>query len=297
MYRAGRLESPVAPTLDNQLLDASLYANTGFPGQLPGRWGIMVKRQFVRGAQCSIRGAVVLALLALPSISFAQQSGKGFLFRKPVGSFSMRAGYEASAANGDGFDVLRSQTTLGSRSFDAFNLGFDLNYFASRYFDVTMTLDVSSRSNTSEYRDWEENGKPIVHESELDRVALGAGFRYNLLSRGRQISSLAYIPARTVPYIGATAGVMWYDFTQNGDFVEVVNDSTGNIFSDELRSSHYGAMGQVFGGIERRLNAHWSLVGEGRFTQSNSKFTKDYMDLGDLKLSGLALTLGASVRF
>jgi hypothetical protein len=256
----------------------------------------MVKRQFVRGAQCSIRGAVVLALLALPSVSFAQ-SGKGFLFRKPVGSFAMRAGYEASAANGDGFDLFRSETTLGSRSFDSFNLGFDLNYFASRYVDVTMTLDVSSRSTTSEYRDWEENGKPIVHESELDRVALGAGIRYNLLSRGRQISSLAYVPAKVVPYIGATAGVMWYEFAQHGDFVEVVNDSTGNIFSDELISHHYGVMGQVFGGIERRLNARWSLVGEGRFTQSNSKFTKDYLGLGDIQLSGLALTVGASVRF
>jgi hypothetical protein len=256
----------------------------------------MVKRQFVRGAQCSIRGAVVLALLALPSVSFAQ-GGKGFLFKNPAGSFTMRAGYEASAANGEGFDVLRSETTLGSRSFDSFNLGFDFNFFASRYVDLTMTLDVSSRSNTSEYRDWEENGRPIVHESELDRVALGAGFRYNLLSRGRQISSLAYIPARTVPYIGATGGVMWYEFSQNGDFVEVVDDSTGNIFSDELRSNHYGLMGQVFGGVERRLTARWSLVGEGRFTQSNSKFTKDYLGLGDIQLSGLALTLGASVRF
>jgi hypothetical protein len=256
----------------------------------------MVKRQFVRGAQCSIRGAVVLALIALPSVSFAQ-TGKGFLFRKPVGSFAMRAGYEASATNGAGFDQFRSETTLGSHSFDSFNLGFDLNYFATRYLDVTMTLDVSSRSNTSEYREWEENGKPIVHESELDRVALGAGFRYNLLSRGRQISSLAYIPAKTVPYIGATAGVMWYEFSQKGDFVEVVNDSTGNIFSDELISHHYGAMGQVFGGLERRLTARWSLVGEGRFTESNSRFTKDYLGLGDIQLSGLALTVGASVRF
>ena len=135
----------------------------------------MVKQQFVRGAQCSIRSAVVLALLALPSVSFAQ-SGKGFLFRKPAGSFTMRAGYEASAANGAGFDQLRAETTLGARSFDSFNLGFDLNYFATRNVDVTLTLDVSSRSTTSEYRQWEENGKPIMHESELDRVALGAGF-------------------------------------------------------------------------------------------------------------------------
>jgi hypothetical protein len=56
-------------------------------------------------------------------------------------------------------------------------------------------------------------------------------------------------------------------------------------------------MGQVFGGIERRLSARWSVLGEGRFTRSNSKFTKDYIGLGDLQLSGLALNLGVSVRF
>jgi hypothetical protein len=256
----------------------------------------MVRRQLVRGAQCSIRGAIILALVVLPSVAVAQ-SGKGFLFKKPNGSFVMRAGYEPSQANGEGFDLFRRETTLGSRSFDSFNVGFDLNYFLTEYVDLTFTLDVATRSSTSEYRDWEENGKPIVHENQLDRVGFGGGIRYNLLSRGRQISSLAYIPAKTVPYIGATGGVMWYDFTQNGDFVEVLNDSTGNIFSDELISHHYGVMGQVFGGIERRLSARWSVLGEGRFTRSNSKFTKDYIGLGDLQLSGLALNLGVSVRF
>jgi hypothetical protein len=256
----------------------------------------MVSRQLVRGAQCSIRSAIVVALIALPSVAVAQ-SGNGYLFKQPNGSFVMRGGYEPSRATGEGFDVLRRETTLGDNSFNSFNLGFDLNFLLTRSVDLTFTVDLSSRASTSEYREWEENGQPIVHESQLDRVGLGAGFRYNLLPRGRQISSLAYIPAKTVPYIGATAGVMWYEFTQSGDFVEVVNDSTGNIFSDELASHHYGFMGQVFGGIERRLTARWSVLGEARFTQSNSKFTKDYLGLGSLQLSGLALNLGASVRF
>ena len=257
----------------------------------------MVREQLARGAQRSIRGAIVLTLFALPSIAVAQ-SGKGFLFKKPNGSFVMRAGYEAARTESEGFDFLKNETTLGPRSFDAFNLGFDLNYFLTRYVDLTFSFDVSSRQNTSEYREWDENGKPITHESELDRVSLGGGFRYNLLSRGRQISSLAYIPAKTIPYVGATGGVLWYDFTQKGDFVQVVKDSTGNIFSDELNSHHYTMMGQAFAGIERRLTARWSLVGEGRFTQASSRFAgNDFSDLGQIQLSGLALSLGASVRF
>ena len=261
----------------------------------------MVRRQFARGAQCSIRGAIVVALFALPSVAVAQ-SGRGFLFHAPNGSLTMRAGYQASnttssSGPNDGVDVLQRETTLGSRSFDSFNLGVDLNFALSPRLDLTGTVDLWSRSNTSEYREWEENGKPITHESALNRVGLAGGFRYNLAPRGRQISSLAFIPAKTLPYVGVTAGTLWYNFRQEGDFVEVLNDSTGDIFTDQLESSDFSFMGQAFAGVERRLNARWSLVGETRFTKSTAKFTEDYAGLGDLQLSGLALSLGATVRF
>src|SRR5689334_25276925 len=134
----------------------------------------MVREQLVRGAQCSVRGAIILALVALPSVALAQ-SGNGFLFKKPSGSFVMRAGYEPSRANGEGFDQFRRETTLGSNSFDSFNVGFDLNYFLTESFGLTFTLDVASRSNTSEYRDWDESGKPIVHENQLERAGSGGG--------------------------------------------------------------------------------------------------------------------------
>lgn len=254
-------------------------------------------RQFARGAQRLFRGAIVVGLVALPSLAAAQRSGRGFLFEKPNASFVMRAGYSAANTSGQPFTILAQETTIGPRSFDSFNLGLDLNCFLTRYADLVFTVDVSSRTTSAEYREWEENGRPIVQESQLDRVALGGGFRINLVERGRQISSLAYIPAKILPYIGATGGVMWYEFKQHGDFVEVVDDSTGNIFRDDLRSNHYNVMGQVFGGIERRLNARWSLVGETRWTQSTAKLTNDYAGMGNIQLSGLAFNIGATVRF
>jgi hypothetical protein len=237
-----------------------------------------------------------VALITLPSFAVAQ-SGRGFLFKRPNGSFVIRAGYEAANTQSQPFTVAREQTTLGPRSFDGFNLGLDLNFVLTNHVDFVTTFDASTRTNTAEYREWEENGQPIVHQSTLDRAALGAGFRFNPLGRGRQISNLAFIPAKLVPYVGATAGMMWYDFTQKGDFVEVVDDSTGNIFSDELRSWHYNVMAQAFTGLERRLNARWSVVGETRYTQSSARLVKDYAGLGDIQLSGLAFTLGATVRF
>ena len=252
--------------------------------------------QVTRGVQRSLGAAIVAALVALPSFAGAQ-SGDGFLFKKPDGSFTFRLGYEAASTSSEPFIVLKEETTVGPRSFDAFNMGFDFNAFLSKRVDLTLSLDLSTRTKMAEYREWEEDGRPIVNEARLDRIALGAGFRYNLVDRGRQISALAFIPAKTVPYVGATGGVLWYEFGQEGDFVEVVDSLTGNIFSDELTSNHYGLMGQAFAGVERRLNARWSLTGETRYTYSTSRLENDYAGMGKIDLSGLAFTVGATVRF
>ena len=258
----------------------------------------MVSRQQVtRGAQRLIGGAFAAAMIALPSAADAQSSGDGFLFRKPNGSFSMRLGYEAANTSSEPFTVLKRETTVGPRSFDAFSMGFDFNVFLPQQVDLVFTLDLSTRTKTAEYREWEEDGRPIVNQASLDRIAFGTGLRYNLVDRGRQISALAFIPTKTIPYVGATGGVLWYEFGQEGDFVEVVDETTGNIFSDELKSDHYGLMGQLFAGVERRLNARWSLSGETRYTHSSARLENDYAGMGDIQLSGLAFTIGATVRF
>lgn len=254
-------------------------------------------RQAAWGTRRYIGGALLAALIALPAAASAQSTGKGFLFKKPNGSFSMRMGYEAANTSSEPFKVLKRETTLGQRSLDAFNLGIDVNAFLTPRVDLVFTMEGSSRTTTAEYREWEENGSPITHTSTLDRLAFGAGVRYNLVDRGRQISALAFIPARTIPYIGGTVGALWYDFVQEGDFVEVVNDSTGNIFTDKLESNDYGLMGQVYAGIERRLSPRWSLTGETRYTHSTAKLVKDYRGMGDIQLSGLAFNIGAAVRF
>jgi hypothetical protein len=243
------------------------------------------------------RMAATFAIALALSSAAAAQSGKGYLFKKPNGSFVMRAGYEAANTSSEAFEMPIERTTLGPRSFDAFRLGFDLNFFLTDYLDFVTTFDASTRTTASEYRQWEENGLPIVHETTLDRAALGAGFRFNPLGRGRRVSLLAFVPAKLVPYMGGTAGVMWYDLTQRGDFVHVLNDSTADIVTDELRSWHYNVMAQAFTGVERRLNARWSLVGETRFTASSARLVKNYAGMGDIELSGLAFTLGATVRF
>lgn len=255
--------------------------------------------QVTRGARRGIPGIVALAavaVLAMPSAAIGQ-SGDGFLFREPRGSFTFRGGYSLANTSGDLYGLLRRETTVSSRSFDAFNGGIDFNYFLARRLNMVVTLDLSSRTNTAEYREWEENGQPIIHQSTLDRAIFGAGLRYDLADRGRRISTLAFIPARTIPYLGLNAGVISYEFTQKGDFVEPIDATSASIYNDELTSNGKSFMAQAYAGLDHRLSARWSLVGEARYTHATARLRSDYSELGNIQLSGLALNLGAAVRF
>jgi hypothetical protein len=227
----------------------------------------------------------------------AQSGTSDYLFRKPLGSMTLRGGYLASNTSGEPFTVMKEQTTIEGRSFDGLNLGFDLSFFATRRFDVMFSLDASGRTTDAEYREWEENGRPIVHTSSLTRASIGGSIRYNLVDRGRQISSLAWIPARYVPYVGIGGGWMGYELKQEGDFVEVNETDSADIFSDELESMGTGPMSHAFAGIDFRFDSKWSFLGEARYTRASAKLTNNYSTFGRIDLSGLALNIGARFRF
>jgi hypothetical protein len=243
--------------------------------------------------------AMTAVIVMASSVNAQAQSGRGFLFSAPDAAVVIRAGYSLANTGGNPYGDLKSQTTVGNHSFDAATLGTDIDVFLTNRIDAVLSLDLSTRTKTAEYRDWDENGNPIRQQTTLNRAGLSAGFRFDLAPRGRAISALAWIPAQTVPYVGVGGGVMWYDLIQQGDFVQPTSATTANIFSDKLQSSSQNVMGVAYAGLEHRLGAHLSLQGEARYTYATAPLVGDYSSTGagDIQLSGLALTLGTSIRF
>jgi hypothetical protein len=242
--------------------------------------------------------AIAIAALCAASSAAAQSSaGRGFLFHAPDAALVIRGGYTLANTTGNPYSDFKSQTTMGNRSLDAATFGADLDLFMTKRLDAVVSFDVSTRTKTAEYRDWDESGKPIVHQTTLDRAGITGGFRFDLAPRGRAISGLAWIPSQTVPYVGVGAGMMWYDLVQKGDFVTPTSSTTANIYTDKLQSSNENFMGVAYAGLEHRLTAHFSLQGEARYTYASSALVGDYSGLGDIQLSGLALTFGTSIRF
>jgi opacity protein-like surface antigen len=222
-------------------------------------------------------------------------AGNGFLFHEPTGTFSLRGGYSRANAGSDLFALQEKQLTIGPRGFDALSLGLDLGFNVSRRLDVGVTLDGTTRSHGSEYRNFlDNNNQPIKQTTSLSTVGLSANLKYDLQDRGRAISNFAWIPSHYVPYVGVGAGVIRYDFTQKGDFIDF---QTNAVNSDQLNASNWGAMAQLFSGLSYTLSPRWSLLTEARYTLSSASLNKDYTDLGRIDLSGLSLNVGTSIRF
>ena len=183
------------------------------------------------------RRVVALAALIPTALSAQPRGGDGFLFRPPHATLSVRVGAGQTHPSGDLFEGLtaRPKDFLGA-AFMA-----DLSVPLSQRFELQFTGGTSARQVNSEYRDFIDNDdRPIEQSSSFRRIPLSLGLKWNLVEPGRQISRLAWVPTRFVPYLAAGGGAMHYRFQQSGDFIDF-EDNT--VFGSTLKSSGWGALG------------------------------------------------------
>ncbi len=244
----------------------------------------------------SAASAFVLVLLLTPSAAAAQE---GFFFGPPRTQLTLRPGMMLHGAGGDLFHFFRSELTLGRGDLVGPSLAGEIGIFGSSRMDLLVSFGVSSAEAGSESRDWlDEDDQPIEQTTSLRVMPLTASLRFYPLSRGQRISSLAWIPARTTPYLGAGGGVAWYRLRQVGDFVEVdPQTDTAVIFSDDYLSSSSTGIGHVFGGVEHWLSRRVGLSLEGRYTIGKATPGGDFQSWDSLDLSGFQVSLGASYRW
>jgi outer membrane protein W len=244
-------------------------------------------------------GPRAVALLAC-SVAFAttvpaQDSGKGFLFGRPDASLVIRGGLTMPNAGSDVFAQTMRDLTLGKGSFQAPSLGADLLMHVSDRYDLTVGVDYSGSDTKSEFRNWVDNlNKPIEQYTQLTRVPVTLSIKYYLVPNGRTIGRLAWVPTTFTPYVGAGAGWMWYQFRQNGDFIDL---TTKNVFHDTYNSDGWTSTAHLFGGFDYSLSPRYALSTEVRYTAASATLGPDYSGFGRIDLSGIATTVGVHVRF
>jgi outer membrane protein W len=239
--------------------------------------------------------AAVASALATAQPARAQDSGDGFLFWRPSGSWSLRGGFAMPSAGSDIFSFTSSTFTVSRSDFHAFDYGADLSFTITSRLDLVLDIAHSGASKGSEYRKFQDNNQlPIEQTTSFQRTPITISARYYLTDRGRQIGRYAWVPRRVVPYVGAGVGAMNYGFDQTGDFI---NFQTLAVAPDALHSSGWAPMAQAFFGAEWAVGTGWALRTEARYVTASATLSNDYQGFQKIDLSGVSTSVGFFVRF
>jgi hypothetical protein len=239
--------------------------------------------------------AGLATLIAFAPSAGAQVQGRGFLFRPPIGSFAVRAGFAQANAKSEIFSFVTDELTLGRSDFASPSVDADLAITVAPRLDIVLGASYSGRHAPSEFRRFVDNNDlPIEQTTGLVRVPITAGAKLYLLSRGRSIGRFAWVPSTWSPFIGAAAGAMWYQFKQEGDFI---NMETLDVFPDTYESSGWAATAHGLAGLDISLGPRFGLTGEGRYTWGKAPMGRDFQGFDKIDLSGYNASVGIYVRF
>jgi hypothetical protein len=244
------------------------------------------------------RALTLAAALAFVAVGQPASAQKGFLFKRPVGSFSLRGGYALANASSDVFSESTRQLTLSKTDFSAFTWGGDISYAAKPRIDLVFDGGYSSSTTPSEFRNFiDNNDQPIQQTTKYKRVPLSVGLKSYLTDRGRAVSDFAYIPSKYAPYLGVGAGTMYYRFQQSGDFVDFNTDNL-EVFSTSLESNGWAPMAQGTAGMDFTIGPWLALTGEGRYQWARARLDPAVFEgFQKIDLSGFTGTVGFKVRF
>jgi hypothetical protein len=208
---------------------------------------------------------------------------------------AVRGNWVFARAGSDLFDFVQDQFTLEDGAFDAPGITADVALAVHPRVDAVAGLEFSRAEATSEYRRFVDNNRlPITQTTSLDELNLSGTIRFGLVPRGRQVSRYAWVPRTVVPYVGAGAGAMYYDFQQVGDFVDFVDLS---VFSDTFQASGWTPTAHVLGGVDVRVFQRWYLSLEGRYLWGAGELSREFQGFDPMDLAGLRFGIGVNVLF
>ena len=218
-----------------------------------------------------------------------------FLFGRPKASLGIRGSWVFAAAGSDIFDFVTRHLTLDKKDFNSPGFALDGSVALTPRLDAQVGFEMHRVERGSEYRDFVDNRlQPIEQTTSLRAMHIVGGVRYALTPKGHEVSRLAWVPNRFIPYVGGGAGVVRYEFRQTGDFVDFEDLS---VFAESFRSDGWTPTGHMFGGLDVKL--YRGLYGsvEGRYTKAAGKLDSDFIDFDPIDLSGFRISAGINVLF
>lgn len=232
-----------------------------------------------------------------PSPPRIQRPAPDFLFSEPKGSVGIRGSWVFARAGSDIFDFVRQHLTVDDGAFNAPAIGTDVAVTLTPRMDVVVGFDFSQASTSSEYRDFVDNNRlPIEQTTRLREANMTGTLRVALRPRGVGVSRLAWVPNRVTPYAGAGGGALWYEFHQQGDFIDVLSPNRA-VFTDTLTSNGWAPSAHALGGVDIRVLRRALVTFEGRYVWAAAKLQPRFEDFDPIDLAGFRLSAGVNLLF
>jgi hypothetical protein len=239
----------------------------------------------------SCAAAAVLLAAGAP----AAQAQDGFLFGPPDGQVTLRAGPMFFRAQSELFDWMVDTLTVSRRDFRGPSMALELAWLSGQRLDFALGIGWAETERDSEYRYWVgDDEEPIRQFTTLQVVPVSVTLRFRPLERGRRLSNLAWLPARTSPYVGLGGGLIWYKLVQEGEFIR----SSLAIYEDRLESSDWGPAAHAVAGIDYWVTPKVAVSAEARYNVGSASLDERvFRGFDDLDLSGAQVSLGFSYRW
>jgi hypothetical protein len=240
-------------------------------------------------------GASARAQTGDPAPSPVRMPSPDFLLKPPVGSVAVRGNWVFARAGSDLFDFLQEQLTIDKRDFRAPAVAVDVAFAVTRRLDAVFGLEFARTSVQSEYRHLVDNDLlPIEQTTALRTLHVIAGVRHAFVPRTHEVSRLAWVPRRVVPYAGAAAGVVRHEFTQVGDFVDYAD---GSVFNDSFRSDGWSPTAHAFGGVDLHVYRRLFATVETRYVWADAQLDPSFEDFAPMDLAGIRMSAGVNFVF
>jgi hypothetical protein len=259
-------------------------AHTNSTG-LPVRWFVL------------FLAAILPASCAIPlEAEESQERSSGFSVRAPRVFIGGHAGLNVPRARSDLFTMITRELTLGRGDFRAPIVGFDIGIPFHSHYAAIFSIEYGRTSPMSESRNYlvEDTGDPIRQTSRLSQLPVTSTLRYYPRQMGETIGSYAWIPRRILPYIAGGGGVIYYSFSQWGDFV---NNKTLDIISGRLKSDGFAATGHVAAGMDIGITPGIFANVETRYSWAKADLSSDFSGFQPIDLRGLRVIGGIYFRF
>lgn len=232
--------------------------------------------------------------LTLPALLVAGES------RASAGGLDLRIGAFFPRGNESLFQDLNSLYTpnadpargVKGSDFNGVFGGIEYSSVVAPNVEVGLHLDGYGRRVETSYRNYTRpSGDEIRQTLKLDMVPVGATVRLVPTSKR----------ARIAPYVGGGVDAIFYNYQEEGDFIDFF-DPTNPIVPDHFKDSSVMFGVHAVAGVRVFLNRDFAIVAEGRYQWARKDMGHDFAPnesglVNRLDLSGPAAVVGLHVRF